>query len=123
MRRYAITCDFYRPKRCKALGDIIKKLSDEWEHPLTGLWLVKTSLTAGEIRTALLPHLDFQDRIYICEVGADNAEFNALPASGGKVTHIEEAREKSRMLAGIFSRNGQGSRHLKAATSKNLRSA
>jgi hypothetical protein len=123
MRRYAISCEFYRAKRAATLGDCIRQLVNEWEQPIAGVWLVKTTLSAGGLRSALLPHLDFQDRLYICEVGEDQAEFNVLPANGGKHAQIENAPEKSRILANIFSRNGQGSRHLKAATSKNLQSA
>jgi hypothetical protein len=87
------------------------------------MWVVETSLSVSDIRAALLPHLDFQDRVYITEAGANKAEFNTRPDSGGKVTQIVDARSQSRMLASIFSRNGQGSRHLRAATAKSLKSA
>jgi hypothetical protein len=123
MRRYAISCEFYRAKQAAALADCIRKLAHQWEHPIAGVWLVTTTLSAGELRSALLPHLGFQDRLYICEAGEDKAEFNVLPTGGGKAAEIENTREKSRIVAGIFSRNGRSSRHLKAATPKNLRSA
>lgn len=123
MRRYAITCEFYRAKRAAAVGDCIRRIASQWEHPLASVWIVKTSLSAGDIRSALLTHLDFQDRLYICEAGADTAEFNAVPSSGGKVMRIDDARVKNRILTGIFSRNGQGSRHLRDATAKSLKSA
>ncbi|MGO8955643.1 MAG: hypothetical protein ACLQF2_20260 [Rhodomicrobium sp.] len=98
-------------------------MASQWEHPLQGLWIVETDLSADGIRSELLVHLDFQDRVYICEAAGDNSEFNAMPASGGKVTQIGRAQAKSRLLAGIFSRNANSSRHLKAATAKNLKSA
>ncbi|MGO9547108.1 MAG: hypothetical protein ACLPPF_20235 [Rhodomicrobium sp.] len=123
MHRYVIACEFYRPKRAAGVADTIRKLASQWEHPLAGLWIVETALSAGDIRSLLLAHLDFQDRVFISETGRDTAEFNTVPASGGKVTQIEQARSKSRMLAGIFGRNGKSSRHLMAATSKNLQSA
>jgi len=123
VNRYVIACELYRAKRASALADAIRKMSDKWEHPLAGLWIVETMLSARDIRSALLAHLDFQDRIYISEARGDTAEFNTLPASGGKVTQIGEARTKSRMLDGIFSRDGKRSRHLTAATSKSLKSA
>ena len=122
MRCYLITCDLYRTKRRNLLTDRIREISIEWEHPHSSLWVVKTNLTAGQIRSAILPHLDFNDRIYVCEAGQDRAEFNALSAGGGSMMRIEDARPRSRMLEGIFSRNGRGSRHLKAATSRSLRS-
>jgi hypothetical protein len=120
MRRYAITCEFYRTKRAAAIGDCVRKIATEWEHPLSGMWLVKTALSAGEIRSALLALLDFQDRLYICEAGPDKAEFNALHSGGGKVLRIEDARARSRLLTAIFSRTGHGSRHLKAASARSL---
>jgi hypothetical protein len=123
MRRYVITCEFYRAKRAAGVADCIRKLATEWEHPLAGVWLVQTNLSAGDIRASLLPHLDFQDRIYVCEAGKDAADFNILPTSGGKVTQIDDARTKNLILKGIFSRNGRSSRHLKAATAKSLISA
>jgi hypothetical protein len=123
MRSYAITCEFYRPKRESMLTEHIRSLAGEWEHPHAGMWLVETRLSAQEIRSAQLPHLDFHDRLFVCEAGFDRAEFNALPAPGGKVTQIDVARHRSRLLSGIFSRDGRASRHLKAATARNLRSA
>jgi hypothetical protein len=71
--------------------------------------------------------MSFQDRLYISEAGNDAASFNEIGASGGKVTQIGEARAKNRMLSSIFSRDGRGSRHLKAAapgefTASSLRS-
>ena len=123
VQRYVIACEFFRARRSPAVGDCIRKIASEWQHPLANLWIVETSLSASDIRSAVLPHLHFQDRIYISETGASTAEFNTLPDSGGKVTQIEDARSQSRMLASIFSRNGQGSRHLKAATAKSLKSA
>jgi hypothetical protein len=116
VQRYVIACEFFRAKPSAAVGDCIRKIASEWQHPLSNIWIVETSLTARDIRSALLPHLSFQDRVFISESGETTAEFNTLPDRGGKVTQIEDARNKSRMLASIFSRNGQGSRHLKAAT-------
>jgi hypothetical protein len=123
VQSYVIACEFFRAKRAPAIEDCIRKIASQWQHPLTNFWIVETSLSASDIRSALLPHLDFQDRIYIRETGDGTAEFNTFPDRGGKVTQIEDARSRSRMLASIFSRNGQGSRHLKAATAKSLKSA
>lgn len=122
MHRYIITCELYRAKRASAIADCIRRLASEWEHPLAEVWVVTTQLNAAGIRSALLAHLDLQDRLYICEAGSDAAGFNALQASGGKVTPIEQGRAKNRMLATIFGRDGKSSRHLKAATAKNWKS-
>jgi hypothetical protein len=132
VQRYVIACELSRVRPAPAVEDCIRKIASEWQHPLANMWIVETSLSADEIRSALLPHLGFQDRVYITEAGVSTAEFNVLPDRGGKVTQIADARSRgqSRMLASIFSRNGQGSRHLKAATgnlkaatAKSLRSA
>jgi len=125
VQRYVIACEFGRARRAPAVADCIRKLASEWQRPLSNMWIVETSLSASDIRSALLPHLDFQDRVYITEAGASTAEFNTLPDGGEKVTQIEDARSRSKslMLASIFSRNGQVSRHLRAATAKSLKSA
>jgi hypothetical protein len=124
MRRYVITCEFYRAKRAALFGERLHGLVSDWEQPLSGLWLVTTGLHASDLRSALLPHLDFQDRLYICEAGSDAAAFNAQPsATRPKVTDLDYARQRSRMLTGIFSRGGGASRHLRAATAKSLKSA
>ena len=104
MRCYLITCELHKTKRRNALTDHIRRFSSEWKHPHDGLWLVKTSLTAREIRSAILPHVDFNDRIFICEAGHDHAEFNGLSSGGGRVTQLdlESVPRKSRILEGIF---------------------
>jgi hypothetical protein len=123
MRRYAITFESYRPNQEAAIRDCIRKLANEWEHPLANLWIIRTALSAGEIRTALLPHAGYRDRVYICETEGEHADFNAVSASGTKVTRIQDVRPRNRMLRGIFSRNGHGSLLLKAAISENLQLA
>lgn len=124
MRSYAVTCELCNPKKgAHALVEQFRKIACEWSRPHAGLWLIRTELNATEIRSAILPHLHFNDRLFICEIGEDRAEFNAVNAAGGNVVCIEQARAKSHLLARIFSRDGSVSRHLRAATSKSLRSA
>ncbi len=123
MRRYLIACEFHRAKRGTIVADCIRRIASEWQHPVSGVWIVETSLSASDIRAALVAHLDVRDRMYICEAGASAAEINTLRGKGEKITQIEEVRTKSRILADIFSRNGRGSRHLTAATARSLKSA
>jgi hypothetical protein len=127
MRSYAIACEFHRVRqRQHSFGEAVRQLSVECSQPSAGLWLVKTALSAAAIRKALLPHLDFNDRLFVCEAGEDRAEFNGPPPNcngEGKVLCLDHAREPSKLLAAIFSRDGGGSRHLKAATVKSLQSA
>jgi len=123
MRRYLICCEFHREKRAARAGDCIRRLATEWEHPMTGVWLIRTDATAAEIRGALLQELTFRDRVLVCETEGEPAAFNTLDAGGEKVSQIADAQGKSHILTSIFSRNGQASRHLKAATARNLKSA
>ncbi|MBT3070869.1 hypothetical protein KKP04_08315 [Rhodomicrobium sp. Az07] len=123
MRRYLICCEFQREKRAAKAADCIRRLATEWEHPMTGVWLIRTEVTATEIRAALMQELTFRDRVLVCEAGEEAAAFNTCDAGGEKVSQIADARAKSHILTAIFSRNGQASRHLKAAIARNLKSA
>ncbi len=129
MHRYVIACEVSRAKGATEVADTIRRLSSQWEHPLSGLWVVETAFKAQDIRAALLEHMDAHDRLYITEAGRDKAECNALEAAGEKVTAIGPITQlakvggKNRMLTAIFSRSGKRSRHLTAATSENLKSA
>jgi hypothetical protein len=122
MRCYAISCELVREKRALALTQAIHEIAEEWQQPQKSLWLVRTALSAQDLRSALLPFLDFKDRLFICETGEDRVEFNALQSSGGRVLELGENRSRSPILSAIFSRNGTRNRHLKAATSRNLQS-
>jgi hypothetical protein len=129
VHRYVIACEIKRAKGAVELADTIRRLSSQWEHPLSGLWVVETMFKAQDIRSALLSHMEPQDRLFITEAGQDRADSNALHASGAKVTKIgpvtqlAEVQGRHRMLTAIFSRSGKKSRHLTAATSENLKSA
>ncbi|KAI95076.1 hypothetical protein T281_07505 [Rhodomicrobium udaipurense JA643] len=123
MRRYLICCEFHRERRAIKAADCIRRLATDWEHPMTGVWLIRTDATATEIRAALMQELTFRDRVLVCEAGEEVAAFNTCEAGGEKVSQIADARSKSQILTAIFSRNGKASRHLKAATARNLKSA
>jgi hypothetical protein len=131
VHRYVIACEIKRAKGATAVADTIRRLSSQWEHPLSTLWVVETSFKAQDIRAALLEHMDSQDRLYITEAGQEKAQANALQVSGQKVTAIGPVTRLTpalvsthRMLTAIFDRSsGKRSRHLTAATSENLKSA
>jgi hypothetical protein len=123
MRRYTISIELTKPKRALAVADCIRKFAAAWEQPLAGLWLVETSLSAAEIRSALLGAVDFKDRFFISETKGEPVALNARSLSNPKVVPIEGARVRARILSGIFERQGATCRHLKDATSKSLRSA
>jgi hypothetical protein len=60
-----ISYDLRRPGRDYAgLFDAIKELG-LWWHCLESVWLVKTSLTSGEIRDMLRPHLHANDALLV----------------------------------------------------------
>jgi hypothetical protein len=123
MRRYLVCCEFHREKRAAKAADTLRRLATEWEHPMTGVWFIRTEATADEIRAVLMQDLTFRDRLLVCETGEEAVAFNTSDAFGEKVSQIADARSKSQILKAIFSRNGQTSRHLKAATARNLKSA
>jgi hypothetical protein len=130
VQRYVIACEVDRAKRATEVANAIRRLASKWEHPLTGLWVVETTFSAQDIRSALLVHMGEKDRLYITEAGREKAESNVVPASGAKVTpigpvvQVNEVRSNTnRMLTAIFSRSGKRSRHLTAATAENLKSA
>jgi hypothetical protein len=129
VHRYVIACEVNRAKGATAIADTIRRLSSQWEHPLSTVWVVETTFKAQDIRAALLAHMDSQDRLFITEAGEDKAESNALRAGGqkitpiGPVTQLTPVGSRHRMLTAIFSRSGKTSRHLTAATSENLKSA
>ncbi|MEJ2229105.1 MAG: hypothetical protein P8Y67_12915 [Alphaproteobacteria bacterium] len=74
MRRYIISYDLYRPgNNYSEFTAEIKRLGDDWEHPLANLWIVDTDLSASEIRAALSEYLVTGDKLYISELGYDYA--------------------------------------------------
>ncbi len=74
MRQYIIAYDLYRPgHNYSDLTTTIKRLGDDWDHPLANLWIVDTDLTADEIRHELSQFMVAGDKLYIREGGEDLA--------------------------------------------------
>ena len=74
MRRYIISYDLYRPgNNYSDFTAEIKRLGEDWEHPLANLWIVETVKSADEIRAVLGNHLITGDKLYIREVADDVA--------------------------------------------------
>ena len=84
VHRYVIACEINRAKGASELADTIRRLASQWEHPLSGLWVVETTFKAQDIRSALLSHMEPQDRLFITEAGQDKAEANALHGERGE---------------------------------------
>lgn len=124
MRRYIITCDFHPAHaNYSALAREIKLLDASCEQPHRSAWILSTHLSAHDIRTSLLPHVDFGDRFFVCEIGEDVARFNALQRTGARNVINFEPRKRSAMLSSVLHDSKPGSRMLKAATAGNFRSA
>ena len=89
MRRYIISYDLYRPgNNYSDLTAEIKRLGEDWEHPLANLWIIETELSAADIRGSFGDHLITGDKLYISEAGEDIASMDigsglALPDERG----------------------------------------
>ena len=101
VHRYVIACEISRAKGAVELADTIRRLSSQWEHPLSGLWVVETTFKAQDIRSALLSHMEPQDRLFITEAGQDKAEVErtAWPA-GRRSRKSARSRSSPRYRAG-----------------------
>ena len=131
MRRYIISYDLYRPgNNYSDLITEIKRLGDDWEHPIANLWIIETDLTAAEIRGALGDHLVTGDKLYVCEAGSDGAGMDILPGAPARMSAINAfERAPVKLLASVLhARRPQPgdvreSRLLTAATLESCQSA
>jgi hypothetical protein len=82
MRQYIISYDLYRPSHNYSdLTKAIKQLGEDWDHPLSNLWIVETKLSAEQIRSRLIDHLVAGDKLYIRAVGKDFAGMDIAPGA------------------------------------------
>ncbi len=66
--KYLITYDLNRTgQNYEGLYELIKNLGD-YRHPMQNTWFVKSNLTAGQIRDALRPALDENDKLFVCSI-------------------------------------------------------
>ena len=73
MNSYLIGYDLNRPGGNYAeLIDAIK-LIGTWWHCLDSTWIVKTDLTAVQIRDALSPHIDSSDELLVVKLSGEAA--------------------------------------------------
>jgi hypothetical protein len=127
MRRYIISYDLYRPgNNYSDLTSQIKRLGEDWEHPLANFWIVETKLSAAEIRYVLGNHLVTGDKLYIRQAGEDVAGLDIAPGSPARMSAVStHERAPVKLLASVLSgRSGpRESRLLMAATEENWQSA
>ena len=82
MRQYIISYDLYRPSHNYSdLTKAIKRLGEDWDHPLASLWIVETSFSAEQIRSQLIDHLVAGDKLYVRAVGEDFAGMDIAPGT------------------------------------------
>jgi hypothetical protein len=108
MRQYIISYDLYRPgHNYSDLTGAIKRLGQDWEHPLANFWIVDTDLTADEIRNALIAHLVAGDKLYVREAGEDIASMDIAPGSAprapGRMTAVtSQVRTPVKLLDSVL---------------------
>lgn len=77
MTTFLITYDLNRPGQDYTnLIEAIKLLGFTWAHPELSVWMVRSNSSARAIRDALLPYLDRNDKLLVCEIGKDAAWSN-----------------------------------------------
>lgn len=104
MRQYIISYDLYRPgHNYSDLTGAIKRLGEDWDHPIANFWVVDTDLSADEIRGHLSPFLVAGDKLYIREAGEDIASMDIAPGSPGRMTAVtSNIRTPGKMLAPVL---------------------
>ena len=105
MQRYIISYDLYRPaNNYSDFTAQIKRLGEDWQHPLANLWVIETRHFADEIRQILSEFLTSGDKLYICEIGNDEAAMDLAPLGQCRVAAANgRKRAPVRMLANVLS--------------------
>ena len=78
MRTYLVGYDLNRPRGNDAYTDLIKAIKDlanGWWHHLDSTWIVKTNLSAVQIRDMLTPHIDKGDELLIVRLTGEWASW------------------------------------------------
>lgn len=50
-----------------------------WAKPLESFWLIKTDLSAQELRDKVVGYMDANDKVFVVSVGAREAAWKNLP--------------------------------------------
>jgi hypothetical protein len=108
MRQYIISYDLYRPGyNYSDLTGAIKRLGEDWDHPLANLWIVDTDLTADEIRSLLANHLVAGDKLYVREGGDDVAGIDISLGAPLRMRAVSStARAPVKLLARVLPDEG-----------------
>ena len=104
MRQYIIAYDLYRPgHNYSDLSGAIKRLGEDWDHPLVNLWIVDTMLSADEIRCLLSEYLYPGDKLYVREGGEDTSGVDISLGSPMQIRAVtSRTRAPVRLLARVL---------------------
>jgi hypothetical protein len=73
MKSYLITYDLMKPgQNYEKLYEAIKNVGP-WCHLLESNWVVKSDLTAAQIRDKITPHIDKSDKLFVAQLSRDAA--------------------------------------------------
>lgn len=73
MKSYVIGYDLNRPgQNYSSLYEAIKGLANWWHH-LDSTWIVKSNLTAAQIRDRLIPYIDSTDELLVAGLTGEGA--------------------------------------------------
>lgn len=74
-KSYLIGYDLNRPRGKDAYPDLIEAIKglDNWWHHLDSTWVVKSNLTAVQIRDRLTPHVDSGDELLVVTLTGEAA--------------------------------------------------
>ena len=64
-----VTYDLRSPKDYHEFYEAVKK-QGKWWHYMASTWLLSTQKTPQEVVDAILPHMDVQDLLFVCELSA-----------------------------------------------------
>lgn len=79
MNTYLVSYDLIRPG--KDYSNLIAHLKSygNWGKPLESVWLIKSSLTAEQVRNAARTHMDGNDKIIVIDVTSRATAWANLP--------------------------------------------
>lgn len=84
MNTYLISYDLIRPGKDYSALHAHLKTYGNWAKPLESVWLVRSSMTAEQVRNAAKAHLDVNDKIFVVDVTARAAAWFNLPEDVSK---------------------------------------
>lgn len=76
MKTYLVGYDLNRPRGeddYQQLTDALKTSFDNWWHHLDSTWIIKTNLSAVEIRDSLTRYIDSGDELLVVQLSGEGA--------------------------------------------------